>query len=183
MPAMNIKQITLVLIMFFGALFIYKIRTGNFRSEIINKSLSHGNLEYKLDTSSIWQIGDDEMSSSIRPAAAYKLALRLNITCSLCLTEVKKAYEFSKELSEIQVTDVYLLTREKSPGWVKYYLDKVLSNYRLWVLSPKSMKSISKVALLDKSDRVVAAGDIFQYPFLKNEYKKLLKRSVSKEDI
>lgn len=106
----------------------------------------------------------------------YKLVYEVNFDCSICIEELKEIYSFYLQLSNIGEIAFCLIITEKSYGYIKYYLDKSLKNYDLWLIQQEFTNDSIKLYLLDKLNNIVMAGDIRKYPFLKNEYVRILER-------
>ena len=177
-----LKSIIVSAVILSCAVLVFKFREGNLERAAIKESLSHSDHEYKISGVNKWWMSNDDLSTRRETDYSYKLLYEMNFNCSVCLMELNEINKLFKELSCIHEIDFYLVTTENSPGYIKYYLEKELKNYNLWVIYKKINLSNLKLVLLDKSDRMIVAGDIIKFPFLKNVFKRqLLKREYDGE--
>jgi len=104
----------------------------------------------------------------------FKMVHEINFDCFICLEGLKEIYIFYTELSKIRKIEFCLITTEKSYGYIKSRIDDSLYNYDLFVIQQEFKDDNINLYLLDNLNKIVIAGDIKKYPFLKNEYRKKL---------
>ena len=172
----KVNSIIILMVIMSCSALVIKIREDNFTRAVIKKSLSHKGYKCKISGLDKWWISNEKKSKK-ENCCSFKLLFEINFNCSMCLLELKEIYKLFRELSGIHEIELYLVTRERSSGFIQYYLEKELKNFSLWVIDKKSDYSKLKLILSDKSDRVIIAGDIVKYPFLKNEFKKQFKKA------
>jgi len=111
-----------------------------------------------------------------------KLVYLINFDCSFCIANLAGIYKFYKGLQNIQQIDFCLITEEKSDSYIKYWLDQVLKNYDLLVIRQQMSHGSSTLFLLDKTNKIIMAGDIIKYPFLKSFYIKRLREAKTQSN-
>ena len=173
------KSILLSVLVLCAALLIYKYRESNFENKIIKEALSQKNNKFDI-SGDILKCDSKEnvISNNETISRNFKLLFRMNFDCSKCLVEVKEIYDFYLRLSDIHEIDFCLITTENIPGYVKFYLDKSLKNYSLWIISQKKIINNDKLILLSNSNHIIIMGDIIKYQFLKDEFLKHLEKSL-----
>jgi len=174
------KRIFLVFILFiacvtFIAVFQYKENT--YKKKIIKELLANVNGDYAL-TGDLAQIDKKRyflLSSEMIPQGC-KLIYEINFGCSVCLMELKEAYNLYQRMSRIKKIDFVLISNEKSFSFIKYFLDKILDSYNMWMIRQNSLDPNIKLYLVDYNNKIIFAGSILKYPFLKKEYIKRVKK-------
>lgn len=104
----------------------------------------------------------------------YKLVYEMNFDCSICLGDLKKINDFVLKLNNIREISLLIISTEKSISYVEYRIDQSLIDYDLWVVQQEHKKNDLGLYLLDDTNKIIMAGNIVRYPFLKNEYIKKL---------
>lgn len=86
------------------------------------------------------------------------------------MTNLIEIYKFYQELSNIHRLDFCLVTKQKSDSYIEYWLDQVLKQYDLLIIRQDIGLEGFGLYLLDSSNKIIIAGDIIKYPFLKQIY-------------
>ena len=101
----------------------------------------------------------------------FKLVYEVKFGCSLSLFKLKKIYEFYKNLKSIREDFLFcIVSPVNSDSFVKFYLDETLENYDVCVIYQKPKSLGTDLFLLDDENKIIMAGDIWEYPFLKKIY-------------
>jgi hypothetical protein len=161
------------------AVTIHRIKNVRYKKSIVAQVDSKIDKRYDISGSPIQcESGDNELLNSGKKFRFHTLIYEMNFDCSRCLIDIKKIYDFYSRLSQIQEIKFYLITKIKSLGYVKFHLDKSLQKYKLWVVQQNFIKDNIKLYLVDQNNKILMAGDITRYPFLREEYLKRFKKSI-----
>lgn len=155
------------------------IKMSNFQKSIIEK-IDHekgqkysilGNMKRCKSDGSLL-CGQEKLQSG------YKLLYEIDFDCGISLTSLKEIYNFYHELSKLHNLKFCIITPIKSDSYIKFYLDKTLKNYDICVIQQEYSDDNIHLYLLDGSNRIIMAGDINLYPFLKKEYIRRFKSAL-----
>ena len=90
--------------------------------------------------------------------------------------DLREIYNFFDELKRTRPLEFCLITTEPSLGFVDFHLTQALENCDLWIIQQDFNEDGIKLYLTDDSNKIIVAGDITRYPFLREEFRKALKR-------
>jgi len=105
----------------------------------------------------------------------YKLIYEMNFDCSVCLVKLNSIYDLYLKLLKSHKIGFFIVSNESSDSYIKYFLNRKLGNYDIWVINQKPLSDGTDLYLLDKSNKIIIAGDVWDYPFLRKEYLKRFK--------
>ncbi len=155
------------------------MRISNFQKSIIKKMDYKRGLKYNISGNIRRCVSDGTIScSSGKFQSSYKLVYEMNFGCSICLLNLKETYDFYLKLPKLHNLRFCIVTPIKSDSYIKFYLDEALKNYDICVIQQEHLDDNIPLYLLDGSNRIIMAGDINSYPFLKEEYIKRFKETL-----
>ena len=166
-------MIILLFILISSFMVIRIVKEKIFEIKIINRFKRIEGKEYRIGKN-IRRIvkGKNRSKRDCELKNSYKLVYEMNFECSVCLAKLKEIYGLYKRLLKRENIKFLIITKEKSDSYIKYFLNKELKNYDICVVNQKPLLDGTDLYLLDKSNKIIMAGDIWSYPFLKKEYLK-----------
>ncbi len=105
----------------------------------------------------------------------YKLIYEMSFDCSVCLVKLKSIYDLYLKLLKLHKIGFFIVSIESSDSYIKYFLNKELETYDICIINQKDLFDGTDLYLLDKSNKIIIAGDVWDYPFLRKEYLKRFK--------
>jgi hypothetical protein len=168
---------------------IQNLKKTYFKELIIRKIDSQIGKEFELSNDLKRFISNGNTDNYVLPydperlQADFKLVYLINFDCSVCIVNLIQIYNFYHELQNVHKIEFCLITEEKSDSYIRYWLDQSVKDYNLLVIRQEITYGNSNLFLLDNSNKIVMAGDIIKYPFLKTVYIKKLREAINQQMI
>ncbi len=173
---------TIVSVIFLTIVVVKGIGKRLFKNSVIEKSYKEKGKTYKI-FGNVRRISKniDKAETKYKIDNYYKLIYEMNFDCSICVMKLKDIYDFYLKLSKETKSSMlkfFIITKEKSESYIRYYIDKELKDYDIFIIEQEGINDGTGVYLLDKKNKIIMSGDIYNYPFLKDEYIKILKQKT-----
>ena len=167
----------MIIFVFICFIFIEKYKIIKKHNDIINRFKKLKNKEYKIVCEPIL-LSTNKKKKNINKnnKKTFKMIYEIDFDCSVCLVKLKKYYDLYLKLLKICKVDFIIITSENSISYIKFYLDRTLKNYDIYIVNQKFIIDGADLYLLDRSNKIIMAGDIKKYPFLRKEYIRRLKK-------